>query len=283
VDALGPRGVAWRGWLENVVRGALADIELLIVGLTPDDAHGFAATLVVRLVEPRADARFESLELLQVTRTAGGTILSTAGPWNYFLPADPHDHVVVIAHRNHIHEIIATGSATPPLRREMELMLQTTDGRRMFTALVAPSVLVTTSSRVLSDDGAMLAKALDWFLPDEVQAATISFHLDSDLFLELRACGNLNLTPRRLAAALHERVHQLPDAVQTYLDSLTLHPYGRQMLKHFPRMLQVLADHTRRAAETDHALLRCCLPAVAAHNLVMGAELALSEPERARE
>jgi hypothetical protein len=234
-------------------------------------------------VEHQPETQPNSLPPLDTLSTREGTELAIAGPWAYYTPAEQNNQLVVIARQDVIHEVIASGGASPPLRREMEMVLQATDAQRMFTALVAPSVFVTTSTRILSDDSARLTKYLDGFLSDQVQAAAISFHLETDLFMELRACGRLNTAPRQLAAVLHERIDQFPTEVKTYLANLGLHPFGRNVLTRFPQMVQVMSRHTRRDTEKNHALLRCCLPAVAAHNLLMGVELALSEPERARE
>ena len=42
-------------------------------------------------------------------------------------------------------------------------------------------------------------------------------------------------------------------------------------------MIRALAEFTRAGTQNDEAVLRCYLPAAAAHNLLMGSELALAE------
>src|SRR5207344_3032998 len=54
-------------------------------------------------------------------------------------------------------------------------------------------------------------------------------------------------------------------------------PYGREIVTRFPAMLAKLAAYTRSGFEPDHAVLRCYLPIIAGHNLLMAAELTLAE------
>src|SRR5207247_299015 len=74
-----------------------------------------------------------------------------------------------------------------------------------------------------------------------------------------------------------ERVAQLPDKLKQYVSGLNPQPYGRAIVSRFPAMLAKLAAYTRSGSEPDHAVLRCYLPGVAGHNLLMAAELTLAE------
>jgi hypothetical protein len=69
--------------------------------------------------------------------------------------------------------------------------------------------------------------------------------------------------------------------VEDYVVGLDPHPYGRRIIARFPAMIRKLAAYTRSGVEEEQAVLRCYLPAVAAHNLLLGAELALVEATRA--
>ena len=60
-------------------------------------------------------------------------------------------------------------------------------------------------------------------------------------------------------------------------------PYGRRVVARFPEMVRKLAAYTRHGFDQDAAVLRCYLPAVAGHNLLMGAELALAEGQGDRD
>ncbi len=69
----------------------------------------------------------------------------------------------------------------------------------------------------------------------------------------------------------------LPEAVESSLDELNLHKYGRKLLRRFPEQLRALATQVRNDVDDDEALLRCYLPSVAAHNLIIAGELAMAE------
>ena len=69
--------------------------------------------------------------------------------------------------------------------------------------------------------------------------------------------------------------------MKAYVAALVPRPYGRLVIHRFPRMVQLASDFTRAGVEDRQAVLRAYLPASAAHNLVLGAELTLSEPTAA--
>jgi hypothetical protein len=100
---------------------------------------------------------------------------------------------------------------------------------------------------------------------------------DENFFLELAAMPTLDVSPEKAASQLLERVRQLPDLLEDYVVRLNPQPYGRRVIARFPAMVRKLAAYTRSGFESDCAVLRCYLPAVAGHNLIMGAELTLAE------
>jgi hypothetical protein len=65
--------------------------------------------------------------------------------------------------------------------------------------------------------------------------------------------------------------------LEEFVVSLNAQPYGRLVVARFPEMLRRMALYTRSSFDSEHAVLRCYLPVVAGHNLLMAAELTLSE------
>jgi hypothetical protein len=79
---------------------------------------------------------------------------------------------------------------------------------------------------------------------------------------------------------LAARVNELPNFVEDYVLGLDASPYSRRLVARLPEMVRRLAAYTRHGFDNDAAVLRCYLPVIAGHNLLMGAELALAEGRR---
>ena len=163
-------------------------------------------------------------------------------------------------------------STPPPLRRELEKLLHTTDEDLVATLvwLQAPAIGYNSSA-----NGEKWEKLRDWsrsFLGEEIRAAALAAHLTKDnFFVELRAVGAPDRSADALSRDLRRRLSQLPDAVETFVASLNLQPYGKRVLLRYPPMTKLLNEFTRGGIEDDQAVMRCYLPSVAAHNLLLGA------------
>jgi hypothetical protein len=108
-----------------------------------------------------------------------------------------------------------------------------------------------------------------------------SAHLsDADLFLELRIATAANQPVATLARAQRDRISRLPKRVSEYLRDLDLSDYSRDVLFDYPLMIEQLGRHTVVGTTRREILVRTYLPAVAAHNLALGAHLALAERPR---
>ena len=71
-----------------------------------------------------------------------------------------------------------------------------------------------------------------------------------------------------------------PKRVDLYIRSLALSPYSYDVLWQFPRMVEQVERFTRVGFDGRQVVLRMVLPAVATHNLALGAHLALLENHR---
>ena len=80
-----------------------------------------------------------------------------------------------------------------------------------------------------------------------------------------------------LADPLLARVKEIPRRMEDYVFSLNFSPYSRRMLAKFPGMVKFADNHVRVGTGDRQFVLRGYLPAVAAHNLVLGAHLCLLE------
>ena len=119
----------------------------------------------------------------------------------------------------------------------------------------------------------------DGFFGDDVRAVAVSANLvDDRLFLELVAQGSLDRAPEIVAAQLRDHLMRLPEKIDRFVSSLKPQPYSKPVLAQLSQMVRIAGEFaTRSGADGDLSTLRCYLPAVAAHNLLMASELAVAE------
>jgi hypothetical protein len=183
---------------------------------------------------------------------------------------------VVIAPEAALREILER-DGQPILRKGIEGLLGASDASRHISMLFAPSYLLSDGRSLLPGNLEKLGPSLERIFGMHTQAVLASAHLDNELFLELRVAGPADVRPQQLAIALRDELETAGQQVEEHVTSLTPQPYGRSVIHRFPRMLQLVGNFTRAAAEGRQAVLRCYLPTSAAHNLALGAELTLQE------
>jgi hypothetical protein len=275
--ALGPIGESSIGRLEQQTGVPFDAIDRLVIGWRTTRDGAWDATLVATLVPAVAPDQLERM-LASATRDEHrGKTFFVAGELAYYQPASVSDNVLVVAAPATIREIIELDGHAPPLRRELERLLEHTDASRHVTLVCAPNFLFSDGRGMFSGPLSRLRGPLFRFLGDGAHAAALSLDWHDGFFLELLAVPTLDVPPDKLADALAGRVDELPNRVEDYVLSLSPQPYGRRVVARFPEMVRKLAAYTRHGFERDHAVLRCYLPAVAGHNLLMGAELTLAE------
>ncbi|HEY3392928.1 MAG TPA: hypothetical protein VGK58_09490 [Lacipirellulaceae bacterium] len=278
--SLGPLGKTAENFLNNVLPTA-AGVEQCLIGLQATSDGRWQTTLIFRLSGGRSAAEHLAAERPgAVNKTHGTTTYYLSGGWAYWVPDSADSKVVVAAPQELISEIIDLGGAQPPLRRDVERLVEHTDSDRQLTVLLAPNFLFSEGAGMFSGAMAPLREPLFWFLGDELSAAALSLHWDEDFFVELIAAPTLDTRPEAAARILAERVAEIPHRVEDYVVGLDAYPFGRRIVARFPTMVRKLAAYSRAGVEAEHAVLRCYLPAVAGHNLLMGAELTMAEATR---
>ena len=259
--ALGPTGEQGVRHVEQATGLPLRDLERLTIAASIDSAGSWLITIVAALRNP-------------ISLDAPGTPLPDQA---HYLPNVHAGKLLVIAPQSTIDAIINLGDNPPPLRRDMERLLTHTDADRHATILVAPNFLFGEGQGIFRGVMARLRGPLFWFLGDEFSAAALSLHWDENFFAELIAVPTADTPPERAAAILAERSAEIPDRIEDYILGLAASPHGRRVVARFPAMTRKLTTYTRSGFGRDHATLRAYLPAIAGHNLLMGAELTLAE------
>ena len=251
--ALGPAGAAAQAAVERSTGTNLREIERLLVGWQVEADGSYVATLVV----------------------TGKSPLRPAG--DFYQPKSGQGRMTVIAPPSALADIRTLDGHPPPLLRDLERILSHTDAARQVTLLMRPRALLNDRSQARLGEAALLRRPLERLLGDNIAAAALSMNWGKNFFVELVAMPTLDSSPAQMADGLARRVDELPDLVEDFTLSLDASPYGRRVVARLPEMTRKLAAYTRHGFDRDSAVLRCYLPAVAGHNLLMGAELALAE------
>ncbi len=275
--ALGPAGQRGIESIEKATIARLGSMERLIIGGQVTSAGNWLVTYVVHTKRaiPR-EALLARLTDPQEENESGQTYW-LSNDLAYYLPPGGNGKVLVVAPPSEIADIISLAGNPPPLRRDIERLLDHTDAERQATIIVAPNSLFSEGQSLFAGELERLRAPLFWFLGDELSGAALSLNWSDDFFLELVATPKLENTPEKASLIFVERCKQIPDKLQQYTANLA-DPYGREIVARFPNMLRKLAEYTRSGFEPDCAVLRCYLPVVAGHNLLMAAELTLAEP-----
>lgn len=277
--ALGPRGPKYLSDLKRVTGFAADEIEQVVIGMQAGDIGELETSLVVRLLQPTSVEEMTARWNNPAKKTHEGKDYYTSGAYSYYIPAKEKGRVVAITAPKYIRDVLLLDGAVPPLEREMERMLADTDANRHLTLLFPPKHIFGEAHKaVFSGVTADLRGPLSRFLGDEaIEATELSLHLDRNFFAELRVFGSLDIAPQELAEQMHERLEGVPKQIRMLIFAMQPYPYSAGILAEFPEMIRVFAAFTRVGTEHDQAVLRSYLPAVAAHNLIMGIELAMSQ------
>jgi hypothetical protein len=276
--ALGPAGQRGIESIEQATIAHLTAMDQLIIGGQVTSAGKWLLTYVVhtKKVIPR-EALVAKLSGA-TEKTEDGHTYWLANDRAYYLPSGGGGKVLVVAPPDAMADIIDLAGNAPPLRRDIERLLDHTDADRQVTLIVAPNSLFSEGQSMFAGELERLRGPLFWFLGDELSGAALSVNWGDNFFLELIATPKLDTTPEKAARIFTQRCSEIPDKLQAYISTLNAQAYGREVVSRLPAMVRKLAEYTRSGFEPDHAVLRCYLPVVAGHNLLMAAELTLAEP-----
>lgn len=300
--ALGP-------WLKTglaAVTGVPNDkVEQLLVGvLDGPSADAVKLAYVVRMKEAVPEADLVAAWGSPAKETSGDAEFYANGAEAYYLPKSEAGKVLVIVPKDMLPDLLKLQGQQPPLTLELDyLALQTTDADRHLTLMYLPQFLESGGRSLVTGMGQKLMPAVNWLYtgvglaplaqaegageaapaPSAADAAPpkavlASLHLGDSLFYELRL-HNSGATAyvETLAEPLQARVKEIPQRVEDYAFSFPLSPYSAKFMRKFPDMLAFADKYVRVGAAERQFVLRGYMPAVAAHNIILGAHLCLIE------
>ncbi|HET6883987.1 MAG TPA: protein kinase [Pirellulales bacterium] len=260
-------------------------LESVVVGLLDGSPGPPKVALVARsneefnldeLKDAWAEAKAEEIE---------GQVIHVQSGRAFYVPPSGADKLLVIAPAVELRDMLKTGGEAPPLRREVEILAESSDEERHLTLLAAPNFPLTDGKTLFVDEGVKLLAPLRDFLEmqdtdgklEMTKALLFSCHLGESLFLELRLYDNFGRPAQSAAREFQHRVDALPKEVSRYVRDLQLSPYSKPILWDYKDQLDLLHKYTRLGIEGKQIVLRAYLPSRAAHNLALGAHLALLE------
>jgi hypothetical protein len=302
----------WGPWfldsLPKLAGTANSDIEQVILGvLEGPDSMSFRTACVIRTKEAIPEER-----LLGVWGDPVPTQIDDAKTFvkdgiAYYLPPAGRGKIIVIAPQAEMAEVIKYRGESPLLpRREMDMLLQSTDADRQLTILYTPYFFEFGGRSLVAGPAGRGIGPLNWLAtgyglptmegtagagaapppmpanPDDAlppKAVVFSAHFAENFFWELRYyAGGATADNDAPARAIADRVREIPSLVDTYLFEAQLTAYSRRMLlARFPPMVKFAARNTRAAAGEKQLVLRGYLPAKSVQNVALGTYLCLLE------
>ncbi len=288
---LGPLATLLTEQVPKLVGLPLGRIERLVAGIydmSPDPIEvSLVAYAADELVLDKLRTAWGNPDPAEVKGPDG----STAAAWQregraWWLPAGEQARAVVALPQAALADTVAAGNAPAVLRRQLELLLLTSDREHEFTLLAAPDFLFTGGKALLSGPAEKLKQPLDDFFTFRTdngefelpKGVMLSAALDERLFIELRIDNSSSVRPSPILAREYlAKVRGLSRQVNSYLRSLYLSPYSKEVLWDFADRLTALGRLTTSGIDENQVVLRAYLPAKAAHNLVLNSYLALLE------
>jgi hypothetical protein len=255
-------------------------VELVIIGISVDSNGSWGVTQVLHISGGKTATEYVQSEFPSASKQShNGRDYWLHGERAYFVPT-ADGMTLVVTSPSAIGDIIDLAGSAPPLRRDVERLLAHTDADRHVTIMFTPNSLFSEGRGMFQGEMAGMRQPLFWFLGDELSAAALSLHWDENFFVELTATPTLDTPPEQASRILASRMAEIPDRLEAYVVGLQPQPYGRMVIARFPAMVRTLSAYTRSGFDSEHVTMNAYLPAVAGHNLLMGAELTLAESLR---
>ena len=278
--ALGPWGQGAVEQLESLARAKIPEIDNVLAAVVVLPGGALDVCLRIQMMEWWDDAellrRFPDAQ----AQKQGAQTLITVGDRAWFVPRGTEEapnRTLVACPAVLAAELMESAGEPPLLARDMESLVAQSDADRVATIVLAPKFLLAGGNHLIEGDAAPLRDALAVLAGRDATAVSLSAHLSDSCFVELRAAPALTVSPRYLATTMLARLKAAGQTIEGQIKANAWPEYGRVVLKRFPAMFRRLAESARHAEADKQAVVRAYLPSVAGHNLLMGAELLLTQ------
>ena len=265
VAALGPWGGNSIKHLQSATGMDLAKVAALTMAIHPTVSGELHTTWRLKLQDPLPE---------DVT-------LPTSAYRTSFIPPEQERRLIVSCHPDDLRELQEQGDEPALFPRDMQLLLDRTDRLRSATLVMTAKFFKIEGHQMLRGRTEQLGTVLDSLAGERATAIALSAHWEDDFFLELQSNAKLNVSAYHLALNLQRWISEATTALESALTTRPPHQHGRKIVTRFPAMLELLSTYTRGTEIDGVSVLRCYMPRVAGHNLLMASELALSLPDDA--
>jgi hypothetical protein len=280
--ALGPWGARARTQFETLAGAKLDEIDAALISLVVARDGSIEATLRIKPIAPWDEAELARRFPEAREQTQGEQTYLVDGKRAWFLaPGDGAGTpgILVACPASLVEELIASEGDAPLLARDIEALVAASDAERSATAIVGAKFLAASGTHLMEGEAEPLRDSIAALLGNDATAASLSVHWGDAFFVELRAAPALTVPSRWLATTLRTRVAEGATNLDAAIDAERWSEYGRGVLTKFPTMVEKLAQMSRRGEADKQAVVRAYLPAPAGHNLLMGAELLLTQAQ----
>lgn len=273
-QALGPWAESWETALQLRAGVPLAGVATLRAALSEGPSGELQTVLAIETVDE------PSIESLLAAWGQPQAIAGRASAWRgsedgYILLAAANPRQFVVAPLERLDELLDQGAGPPVLSRELERLAERSDGDRLLSVLLSGGFLSRGGRAALVGEAPAALADFEALLGDDAKAASLAIHLDERLFVELRLVGRSATRPQSMAAALQQRIAELPERATAASRALETTPPSRELLDRLPDMLHLAARYTRVDVDDDQVVARTYLPTAAAHHLALAGQILL--------
>ena len=142
--------------------------------------------------------------------------------------------------------------------------------------MLSPEFLDSDGDRLFTGPRKQLLSPIEEFLGDGIRGLLAGIHVGERFYVELRVKSHLDLAIQDRANLFRQRIDNLYEQIRNYFLSIPIAGYWEKLWYEYPRMIEKLSLYTRVGQEEHQVVLNCYLPGYAAHNLVLGGELAIA-------
>lgn len=281
LKALGPKFEATSTWLTTTCGLELDEIEQLIVGHCSTNQFNYSTSYVVRMTQPIAATQLVQLWRPQVAARDETTgVYENAEGLGYFLIPDPENPEMATGFAMGPVDQMKTVSelaGANPLSSTLSNLVSKSDAERHFNCIFVPAGLFNDEGQaLLTGPWTPLRNYLRVHLPERIRCGLVSMHLDEGCYLETYIEHANDVKATDMAEQIDKFMSDSRDTIASTLAQSQPNPYWDKLRSRFAIMFNEVYQNMRVGVEGKDVLANCWLPEIAAHNLVSGAELALS-------
>jgi len=278
-------------WSESFAT-PLVDIQSMVIGLYPTESQQFAALARITFAKPVPRTELGQrwgVDLL--SEETESNLIARGDEAIYLLPqsgfgvnsgnvAQANGGMVVDTFLYGPAELVtlARDSANADnLSGPFFALNKAIDSQRHLNLLFQPSALFNDEGQwLMSGAWAPVNRYLRTMLDESARAGLFSLHLDNGVYLELSLSHSVDKLPAELKRRLDNQFREARLGILEALTTTSSNPYWERVRLRFDNMLNDVSRNLRTGIERQLVVANCWLPPMAAHNLLAGAELALS-------